>query len=97
MSRFYYRVRLNKEGVKMFAKVLKDPALGRSSTSVHSEMRKPGTRVQPPWSPRPPSSMEPLAIFHHTQPPAPSHPCNATVAVCSACSSTQLSQTATLQ
>ncbi|KAJ8391988.1 hypothetical protein AAFF_G00082980 [Aldrovandia affinis] len=44
----YNWVHLNKERVKMFAKILIDTALGRSSTSVHSEMRKPGTRLQPP-------------------------------------------------
>ncbi|KAJ8414893.1 hypothetical protein AAFF_G00024160 [Aldrovandia affinis] len=97
-------VHLNKEGVKMFAKVLKDTALGRSSTSIHSEMRKPSTCLQPPWSPRPPPPhtapsprppWSPRLIPPHTAPiPQPPMQCNIGSV---ACSSTQFYQTAMLQ
>ncbi|KAJ8336636.1 hypothetical protein SKAU_G00378560 [Synaphobranchus kaupii] len=56
----YDQVHLNKEGVKMFARVLKDTALGRTSTSNYSDKRNPAIHRRPPPPP------------HSTQPP-PAH------------------------
>ena len=77
----YDQVHLNKEGVKMFAKVLKDTALGRTSTSNHREnSRIPGPRPRPPPphgapSPRPPMQRSPGSMTSLQQrPPAPPRP-----------------------
>ncbi|KAJ8348913.1 hypothetical protein SKAU_G00275020 [Synaphobranchus kaupii] len=64
----YDQVHLNKEGVKMFTRVLKDTALGRTSTSNYSDKRNPAIHAAPPTPP--------------TQPPAPTRPCIATLAAC---------------
>ena len=73
----YDQVHLNKEGVKMFAKVLKDTALSRTSTSNHRENRRiPGPRPRPPPphgapSPRPPMQRSPGNMTSLQQRPAP--------------------------
>ncbi|KAJ8342273.1 hypothetical protein SKAU_G00322010 [Synaphobranchus kaupii] len=66
----YDQVHLNKEGVKMFTRVLKDTTLGRTSTSNYSDKRNPAIHRHPPSPP------------HSPQPPAPARPCIATLAAC---------------
>ncbi|KAJ8383223.1 hypothetical protein SKAU_G00040010 [Synaphobranchus kaupii] len=89
----YDQVHLNKEGVKMFTRVLKDTALGRTSTSNYSDKRNPAIhrRPAPPHtalSPRPPMQRNTGSVLNLQQRPAqphsplPARPCSATLAAC---------------